>query len=413
MPTLQDLKAEHNKLAIQAHDIVADEKLSATEVREALDKIEGAADNPEKGTIKWYQAAIAEAQYLEEKRKTYPGITNGDEAPNLDDPVSQLSVGRQIAQSDGFREYRDQIRAGGGQRQSRPIEIMNTSVGVGDIGTEVIAPTRLPGIVPILFERLTVADLMPGGVTSSPVVRYVKETTATNAASTVAEKSAKPQADLDFDTVDEPVRKIAVTFKMSDEMLEDFDQFASYVDGRLTLFVRIREEQQLLSGLGTGNDIKGLLYRSLTAAEAVGSETYGKIALAIHREITKVRVASFLDPDALVFHPNDWQAARFEADANGQFFGGGPFTGAYGVNGIAGDTYWGMPTVVTQAMTENTVLLGAFRTAAQVFRRTGITVDMTNSDGTDFVNNITTVRAEERLALAVYRESAFGTVTGV
>ena len=114
-----------------------------------------------------------------------------------------------------------------------------------------------------------------------------------------------------------------------------------------------------------------------------------------------------------MFHPNDWQAARLEVDGNSQFFGGGPFTGPYGNGGIAGPSYWGLPTVVTQAMTENTVLLGAFQTAAQIFRRSGITVDMTNSDEDDFQHNITTVRAEERLALAVYRPAAFGTVTGV
>lgn len=409
MPTVTDLKREHNELAIKAHQIVADEKLSASEVREALDKIEGSVDNPEKGTIHWYQNAIADAEFLEEKRKAYTGITDSVDTPD-DKPKSKLTIGQQIAASAGYKQYRDQIKAGGGVRHSGPIEIQNASLGVGDIGTNVIEPQRQPGILPILFERLTVADLMPQGTTSSPTVRYVKETTATNAASTVAEKGAKPQADLDFDTVDEPVRKIAVTFKMSDEMLEDFDQFASYVDGRLVLFVRIREEQQLLSGLGTGNDIDGLLNRSLTAAQAKGGDS---IAVAVHKEITKVRVASFLDPTGIVFHPNDWQAARLEQDGNQQFYGGGPFVGPYGVNGIAADTYWGLPTVVTQAMTENTVLLGAFRTAAQIFRRSGITVDMTNSDSDDFVHNITTVRAEERIALAVYRESAFGTVTGV
>lgn len=410
MPTLQDLKAEHTKLAIKAHEIVADEKLSATEVREALDKLEGTGDTPEPGTIKALQAAIADAEYIEEKRKSYGGITAGDDTRDPVEHASAKSVGAQIAASEAYKDYRDQIRAGGGARQSRPIEVMNVSLGVGDIGTDVIAPQRQPGILPILFERLTIADLMPAGTTTSPVVRYVVETTATNAASTVAEKGTKPQADLDFDTVDEPVRKIAVTFKMTDEMIEDFDQFTAYVDGRLVLFVRIREEQQLLSGLGTGNDIDGLLNRNITAAQAKGGDS---IAIAVHKEITKVRVASFLDPTGIVFHPNDWQAARLEQDQNLQFYGGGPFTGPYGVNGIAGDSYWGLPTVVTQAMTENTVLLGAFRTAAQVFRRSGITVDMTNSDGTDFQNNITTVRAEERLALAVYRPSAFGTVTGV
>lgn len=406
MPTLTDLKAEHNKLAIQAHEIVADANLSAAEIREALDKIEGNAENPEKGTIHWYQAQIADAEYLEEKRKAYAGVTTQEETP-VEAPAPK-SIGEQIVASAAFKEYADSIKAGGGVRSSKPIEVFNAALGVGDIGTNVIEPQRQPGILPVLFERLTVADLMPSATTTSPVVRYVVETAATNAAATVAEKGAKPESTLDFDVVDEPVRKIATIFKVTDEMLEDFDQFLGYVNGRLVLFVRIKEEQQLLTGDGTAPNISGLLDRALTAAQAIGTDT---IAVAVHKEITKVRVASFLDPTGIVFHPNNWQAARLEQDANQQFYGGGPFTGPYGVNGIAGDTYWGLPAVVTQAMTEDTVLLGAFRTAAQVFRRSGITVDMTNSDGDDFKNNITTVRAEERLALAVYRPSAFGTVT--
>jgi HK97 family phage major capsid protein len=211
--------------------------------------------------------------------------------------------------------------------------------------------------------------------------------------------------------VDEPVRKIAVIQKVADEALDDIEWLRQYLNGRLALFVRIREEQQLLTGNGTAPDIRGILNRSgLTAAQAKGADT---IAAAVHKEITKIRVASFLEPDALVFHPNDWEAARLEADSNGQYFGGGPFTGPYGVNGIAGDSYWGQRVVVTTAMTENTVLVGAFATAAEVVRRSGLVVDMTNSDQDDFIKNLVTLRAEERLALAVYRPAAFGTVTGV
>ena len=43
-----------------------------------------------------------------------------------------------------------------------------------------------------LFQRLTVADLLASGTTNSSVVRYIKETTATNAAASVAEGAAKP-----------------------------------------------------------------------------------------------------------------------------------------------------------------------------------------------------------------------------
>ena len=38
---------------------------------------------------------------------------------------------------------------------------------------------------------------------------------------------------------------------------------------------------------------------------------------------------------------------------------------------------------------------------------------MTNSNEDDFKNNLVALRAEERLALAVYRPGAFGKVTGL
>lgn len=401
MPTVTDLKEQYRSLAIKAHEIVADDSRTATEIREALDPIE--AD------IKNLSDQIADAEYLNDKRKQFG---TPDAAPDVDEPPAARTVGSQIVDSDRFRQYAEQVKAGGGLRSSGPIEIRNATLTSGGItGTEVIAPQRQPGIMPILFERLTIADLMPNGTTNAPTVRYVKEITATNAASTVGEEGQKPEAALDWDNVDEPVRKIAVIFRVTDELLEDFEAFRSYLDGRGTLFVRLREEQQLLTGAGAGNDLDGILNRDgLTAAQALGADS---IAVAVHKEITKVRVASFLDPDAIVFHPNDWEAARLEADGNDQFYGGGPFTGPYGNGGMAGPSYWGMRTVVTQAMTENTVLVGAFATAAQIFRRSGITVDMTNSDGDDFSYNRTAVRFEERLALAVYRPSAFGTVTGV
>lgn len=404
MPALNDLKDQMRKAALDAHAIVADPDKTPAEKREALDKVDPVIAQLEKD--------IADLTVVEERGSRYAALSeSGDPAdpePH-DEPKGRQSVGEQIANSQEYKNYVAQLKLGGRSR-SGAVEVQNAALGTGDIGADVIAPQRQPGILPILFERLTVADLMPSANTGSNTVRYVVETTATNAASTVAEKGTKPEAALDFDTVDEPVRKIAVVFKMTDELMEDFDQFTGYVNGRLVLFVRIREEQQLLSGAGTGNDIDGLLNRSLTAAQPKGGDT---IAIAVHKEITKVRVASFLDPTGIVFHPNDWEAARLEQDQNDQFYGGGPFTGPYGNGGIAVNTYWGLPTVVTQAMTENTILLGAFSTAAQVFRRSGITVDMTNSDGDDFLNNITTLRAEERLALAVYRPAAFGTVTGV
>jgi len=132
----------------------------------------------------------------------------------------------------------------------------------------------------------------------------------------------------------------------------------------------------------------------------------------IFNQVTALRSTSFIEPDAVVIHPTDWQTIRLGKDTAGQYFGGGPFTGAYGNPGPSNQAeIWGLKTVVTTAIAQGTVLVGGFQECAQVFRRQGITLEMTNSNVDDFVNNLITLRAEERLALAVYRPAGFGKVT--
>jgi HK97 family phage major capsid protein len=58
-------------------------------------------------------------------------------------------------------------------------------------------------------------------------------------------------------------------------------------------------------------------------------------------------------------------------------------------------------------------LVGAFRSQSQLFDRGGIRVSASNSHQDFFIKNLIAILAEERLALAVYREAAFGKVTGL
>lgn len=424
MPVLKELKDQYRDLALKAHDVVNSDR-SAAEIRETLDKIEGVVRKEDGSiddqapapadTLKSLSVQIADGEYVEEKRKSLAGIVNGSESS---EPAEERTVSKSLAQqyldTAEFEQSVKSIKLGG-RIEGSPVELKATLLESGLTGANAIAQDRVPGIVPILFERLTVADLMPNTTTNSNVVRSVIESTATNAAATVAEGAAKPSSTLNYTTVDEPVRKIANYIKVSDEMLEDLPMIEGEIQGRLTLFVQLQEEAQILTGDGAGTNLTGILNRSgLTAAQAKGADS---VAVAVHKEITKVRVASFLDPDGIVMHPNDWEGAALETDANGQFYGPGPFTGPYG-NGQPGagtysGTYWGLRVVVTTAQTQNTALLGAFRLGASIARRRGVTVTMTNSDQDDFIKNLVTILAEERLALRVIRPSAFGSVTGV
>ena len=72
---------------------------------------------------------------------------------------------------------------------------------------------------------------------------------------------------------------------------------------------------------------------------------------------------------------------------------------------------WGLRTIVTSAVPVGTAVVAAWQAGGMVYRKGGITVDATNSDEGKFKTNITTIRAEERVGLAVYRPAAFNRVT--
>jgi len=63
--------------------------------------------------------------------------------------------------------------------------------------------------------------------------------------------------------------------------------------------------------------------------------------------------------------------------------------------------------VETQAIPVDKFLTGAFKLGAQVFDRWLARVEVATENEDDFVKNMVTILAEERVALAVYRPEAF------
>ncbi len=264
----------------------------------------------------------------------------------------------------------------------------------GGPGGGLVPPQYVPGVVQTLFQPLTVADLLATTSTSASQIRYVNEGTATNAADTVAEGALKPESTLGLSEVVEPIRKIATWLPISDEMLEDSVQVQSYVNSRLSLFVSIKEEQQLLYGDGTAPNISGIFDR----AGFQNHNAAGTLIAEIREMITKSRT-SFLEPDGLVVHPNQWESIELYRTTTGEFqtdpFRSGP------------KTLWGLPVVVTNAIGAGTCLVGSFKQAAEVYRRGGMSIEASSSHSDFFVRNLQAIRAETRLGLAVYRESSF------
>jgi HK97 family phage major capsid protein len=276
----------------------------------------------------------------------------------------------------------------------------------GASGGDLVIPDVRPAIIPGFTRPVVLTDLIATGSTDSNAVSYMVETTFTNAADTVAEGAAKPEATLAFDAVVVPVRKIAQWLPVTDEMLEDVAQIRSYIDVRLRLGITLAEEDQLLNGTTTPPDIVGIRNRSgLATAVAMGTDTPPD---AIFRQITAIRNGTGLAPDGIVMNPADWESMQLmKFEPSGEYVGAGPFERP------VAPTLWGLPVAITTVMPAGTALVGAFRTGAQIFRKGGVRVDISNSHADFFVKNLVAIRAEVRLALAVYRPAAFGEVTGL
>jgi HK97 family phage major capsid protein len=335
-------------------------------------------------------------------------------------PKPEMTPGEVFVSSEGFKAVHEQFKAGQQSRFSTGAVNVNTKgtllEGTAGSGAGLIpVPQVLPGQVEKLFQPLTIADLILSGQAQTNSLRYVVEGTATSGAAGVAEGGAKPESTLGLSTRDEPVKKIATTLVVSDEMLEDVSQVRAYIDGRLSLFVKVEEERELVRGAGT-NELVGILDSSRGINIYAGGTAAGTKAEQLFKAMNGQRGSAFLEPDFLVLHPTDWQELRLAKDTANQYYGGGPFLGPYGgpqgpvgqsgqISG-AQDSIWGKPVIVTTATGAGTALVGT-RSAAQLFRKGGLTVEASNSHSDYFTKNLVAIRAEQRQALAVYRPTAF------
>lgn len=323
------------------------------------------------------------------------------------DAVRQ-SIGQQYVASDAYKfaQAKAAQRATGWTSPMSEEMFATTLDETSGSGGQLIVTDYRPGVLPLLFKRLVIADLLASGTTESNSITYMRETTFTNAAAAVAEGSPKPESTLIFDQVSDLVRKIAHWLPITDEMLEDVAQARSYIDARLRLGLDITEEDQLLNGSGTAPNVQGLLNRSglTTATVRSGSVTNAE---AIFTAMMATFNGSFVMPTGTVMNPANWQTTQLSKDGEGRYYGSGPFAGPQA------PTLWGLPVVVTPSIVANTGLTGAFNSAAQVFRKGGVRVEASNSHSDFFVRNLTAIRAEERLALAVYRPAAFSKITSL
>lgn len=307
----------------------------------------------------------------------------------------QRTAGERFVEDEGFKAFAGQTRP----RGRAIVEVKDisslTTDAAGSVGT-MVRPDRAPA-VDLPRRRMTIRALLAQGNTSSNSIEYDKEKGFTNNAAPVAEGTLKPQSEIQYEEATAPVRTIAHWMRATVQILADAPGLRSMIDNRLRYGLSYVEENQLLNGSGTGQNLSGLITEA-TAYAAPGGLTAGQMIDTVRMGMLQVALAEY-PPNGIVMNPIDWAFIEMMKDGEGRYLIGNP-------QGTLNPSLWGLPVVPTQAMGVDKFLVGAFDLAAQIFDRQDATVEVSTEDQDNFVKNKVTIRAEERLALAIYRPEA-------
>lgn len=381
-----------SQLAAETKEIV-DRKFD--EVKAIAERALGMAEKGEKMTP-------------EDKAKADEALTTANEVKGLLTDLEQriaanqaeakgaTTPGERFVEDDGFKSFAGQTRP----RGRAIVEVKDisslTTDAAGSAGG-LVAPDHRGLQVELRQRRLTIRSLIAPGTTTSNQIEYDREKLFTNAAAPVAEGALKPQSELQFDDATANVRTIAHWMRASVQILADAAGLRSIIDQRLRYGLAFAEEQQLLNGSGTGQNLLGLV-TAATAYAAQGGLTASTQVDVVRLMILQVALAEY-PANGVVMNPIDMAAIEISKDAAGGYILGNP-------QGTIQKTLWGLPVIETQAMGVDKALVGAFDLAAQLFDRQDATVEVSTEDQDNFVRNKVTIRAEERLAMAIYRPQA-------
>ncbi|HTN60264.1 MAG TPA: phage major capsid protein [Devosia sp.] len=315
-------------------------------------------------------------------------------------PVDRKSVGQMVVEHEDLKDF---IKSGGKGRVSIAVKAIISALTTDANGSagDLIVPQRQPDIIMPGLRTMSMRDLITPGNTSSNAIQYVKETGYSNLAATVSETAgaAKPQSEIKFDLVTAAVTTIAHWVLATKQILDDVPQLMSYIDGRLRYGLAFVEDAQILNGGGTGTDLNGIYTQATAFAAPVTIPTPVTKIDVIRLAMLQAFLAE-LPPTGIVLHPTDWATIELVKDTTGRHIIGNPQDGT-------APRLWRLPVVETPAMTADKYLVGAFKLGAQLFDREEANVEISTEDSDNFRKNLVTIRAEERLAMAVYRPEAF------
>ena len=254
--------------------------------------------------------------------------------------------------------------------------------------------------------RLTIADLITTGNTTSDSVEYARISSTINAAAPIPEASAVSgtsgialESTMVFERATAPVREVKHWLPVTTRALADAAELSSLTTAFLSYGLQEEIEDQVLSGNGVGENMEGILSVSGTLSQAFDSD----IITTLRKAMTKVKVTGNATPNAILINPQDNEYFDLLSVGAAGYVFGGPAQAAQ-------QTFYGLPRVESASVPVGTAIVADWREAV-LLSRAPVTVQLSNQHSDFFLRGLVACLATARAAFFVRRPSSFCVVT--
>lgn len=291
--------------------------------------------------------------------------------------------------------------------------------GLGAVSYKDVTASQFPVPATVLpFARLPrrqfhIRDLVNVAGIGTPKVDYARITGFSNTAGPqVGEGALKPQVEISTTLVSDSERTMGAFMPVSRQAVSDVPGLRAWVDGTLEEFLLMKEDDELLNGIGGASDYTGL-YNVALAAGRVQLQGGDSKLTAIRKAITQVQTGLGsgvnrlgFNPTGIILPPEQSEAIDLLTDTSGRYLLE-PLDRTAAVQSVnTGRNIWGLAPVVTPAMNATRALVGAFDIAATYWIYEGLTIRVTDTHADYFRRNLLAFLGEWRGMLSTYFPNA-------
>lgn len=286
------------------------------------------------------------------------------------------------------------LKNDGKQTTSLKVSVQKAVIdmGVGNtVGTGSYVATTNTGIISPIRKRIEkyLANVSVGSIGTQRAV-WIEEYGEDGTPIFIAEGATKTNISVKYQEAEAKVKKIGVYGKVTTEMLSDLPQLISYIENNLVRRVTIKTEDQLLSGDGLGDNLKGLeTYATAFSAGAMAAAVDDANEFDVLNAVAlQVEIANGI-ANAVFVHPSTLALMKSVKSTTGE-----PLWKYYvDMNGEL--VVAGMKVITTTAVDAGDFMGGDLSVMNVLFHDSiSATIGL---DGNDFINNKKTILVEQSL----------------